>query len=528
MVNPIQLTNPTAYSGGADFTPLANLGEIYKKAQNEARLTELGKQLAAGSTDYRSAAGQLAEMGDTASMLKFIALAEQQRKEQLGLEASKAFGGGLLAPLLSGGNAGARPSAAETIIDAPSAKVAAPQLVPNPAADDPTAPIRTLPDGRIAGNITSPMVPLGTPAEAPATFADRFQAARRSGVAPAGAAAPPTPAVATDEETAAATAPAVVAKPRAPLEATRLPGEPDFMAAVPGAMAALRNPYLPEADKKIAEDIIKRAWDSAKPSEKIATLRALKADANDPRSLLEIEKDILRAGKTDVNILPGEKAQDVAVGKTLGEFHGSTIESALKVPANKANLDAAERAMNTPGFYSGAMSPAVTGAQRALVAMGIGDAKGASASELFQKLQNKTIMDSGGAGSGLGPQISNNDVRIIQNSSYNAENTPEGNRKIIAFQRLLEDRKVETSREMARYAKAHGGRIDFGITEHMAKWAEDHPLDFSKVPGLSQAERDVGKAAPAAQGGPEVGKVYYGRPYLGGDVSDPKSWGPRQ
>ena len=44
MVNPISFPTPQAYSGGADFSMLANLGNVYKKAQEDARQQEaLGK-----------------------------------------------------------------------------------------------------------------------------------------------------------------------------------------------------------------------------------------------------------------------------------------------------------------------------------------------------------------------------------------------------------------------------------------------------------------------------------------------------
>jgi hypothetical protein len=40
MVNPISFPTPQAYSAGADFTPLANLGNVYQKAQEQARQQE--------------------------------------------------------------------------------------------------------------------------------------------------------------------------------------------------------------------------------------------------------------------------------------------------------------------------------------------------------------------------------------------------------------------------------------------------------------------------------------------------------
>jgi hypothetical protein len=90
-INQLQLPSSQAFSGGLDFSPLANLGEVYKKAQNEQRLSDLGKQLAAGSIDYKTAAGQVADMGDITHSLQFLALSEQQKKQEADeIAASKA------------------------------------------------------------------------------------------------------------------------------------------------------------------------------------------------------------------------------------------------------------------------------------------------------------------------------------------------------------------------------------------------------------------------------------------------------
>jgi hypothetical protein len=94
-INQLQLPSSQAFSGGLDFSPLANLGEVYKKAQNEQRLSDLGKQLAAGSIDYKTAAGQVADMGDITHSLQFLALAEQQKKQEAEKTAAANFGTGL-------------------------------------------------------------------------------------------------------------------------------------------------------------------------------------------------------------------------------------------------------------------------------------------------------------------------------------------------------------------------------------------------------------------------------------------------
>jgi hypothetical protein len=443
----------------SQWSTLANLGNVYREAQNRQTLADLGKTLASGSTDYRSAAGQTANMGDIGSTLKFIGLAEAQRKEALQLQASQQFG-----DKLTGAFAPARATSPVAITDD---ETPPPPRAPGvPVAAD--TPIRTNPNGTIAGNITSPLEPAPIP----------------PGAVPPVGSVPQAPPVALPAVPPVAP-PATVAQRLAPAANVSM-AEGPTVAHIPMLISALSNPYLPEAQKEIAKDMLKRAFDSAKPTEKIQTLQGLR----DNPDLLAIEKDLRKSQSPNVNILPGEKKQDEAMGATLGELHSNYIKEALAVPKNKATLDTAEKAMTLPGFASGTAAPAIVAAQRALVGLGIVDADKAAPNELFSKLQNKAIMDSGGTASGLGPQISNNDAKIIRDSTFNQTNTPEGNRNIIGFQRLLEDRKVDYVKEMNKYARDHGGRIDIDVTEHMNNWAQSHPLDFSKIPSFKPAPPD--------------------------------------
>jgi hypothetical protein len=68
MINPISFPAPQAYSGGADFTPLAKLGDVYREAQAEAAkqraLAQLGADPNANAqTLIRSGIPSLAQMG---------------------------------------------------------------------------------------------------------------------------------------------------------------------------------------------------------------------------------------------------------------------------------------------------------------------------------------------------------------------------------------------------------------------------------------------------------------------------------
>lgn len=456
--------NPNSQIDQGTWGSLSKLGDVYREAQNRQKLSELGKQIAGGSTDYRSAAGQTADMGDLGSTLKFLGLAETRRKQDLEIGASAELGGYF-------NNAGKpSPQSAAVIPDAEPTRTAAvvsqdPAALPPPAVPVPSTPkvIGTL-EGERTG-IYEPRAPAPPVAPQPPAAAP--------------AAAPPV-------------AEGAPSPDRVGGAFAQAPGVPSFeegpkIEHVPFLLKML--PRLPESQQAVVAAAIKQAWDNAKPTTEIATLNALRGDPQ----LFGIAKQLAEAKsmKSTVTLPPLEKAQDTEMGKTLAELHGGYIKDALKVPQNKTNLDAAERAMSHTNFSSGTFTPAIVAARRALVGIGVLDAENASPNELFTKLQNKAIMDAGGSASGLGPQISNQDAAIIRDSTFNQTNTPAGNRVIIGFQRLLEDRKVDYAKEMNRYAngkdengKSRGGRIDIGVMEHMSDWAEKNPLNFEKVPGF--------------------------------------------
>lgn len=466
-IGPISYQPQQAFSGGVDFSQLGKLGEVYREAQNRERLSDLGKQLANGSITYQQAAGQIADMGDINSTLKFLALSEQEKQRTRAAQASKDFLSGFAPPSASSTIAGP-PSVAPTVDVAPNPAESTPTrtaaVAPTAPAPPADAPIRLNRDGTIAGNLTSPTDPDATPAPAPAapSFDQRFAAARPQGT------------------TAATGAPSA--------------------ADVPRMLAAISNPDLPEGQKEIAKEVLKRAWDSAKPTEKISTLQSLKD--SDPalanKSLYEIEVALRKFAKSDVNILPGEKKYDEKMGEVFSDIHSGYIKDAAGASKVKNTLDVMERAANAPGYYSGTAAPAVLAAQRAGVSLGLLDADKAGPTELFDKMSKKLVTDvAGGGGGGLGSGVSNADRSFIEGTVPNISNTPDGNKKIIGMMRLVEDRKVETAKEVARYAKAHGGRIDYDLTAHLEKWANEHPLDFEKIPGLKRVIIDTPRGGQA-------------------------------
>lgn len=242
-----------------DFSPLGELGNVYREGQNRQRLSDLGKGLADGTIDYRSAAARTADMGDITHSLQFLALDEAQKKRTLEQQSAAAFGSGL----------GFGPS--------PAPSAAPPNPMPVPGARAPIA-------------------------------------------APAGAPVPSSASVVGDAEGVKSglyDAPAVPGQ-RPPVQmAQATPASDDGLPSakhIPFLLKSLSDPNLPAGQREIAKTMLTEAYKNAKEPEKIQTLRALQANPQ----LLEIEKQL--KASTTVNVdQKGESELAKKLGGGLGE-----------------------------------------------------------------------------------------------------------------------------------------------------------------------------------------------------------------
>lgn len=460
-INPIQITQPQAYSGGADFSQLANLGNIYRETQKREGLAELGKQLAEGKITYQQAAGRAAEFGELPASLKFSELSEARRLQDLQLAASAKFGQDLQGFLGGGGRAPAAEGPAPTQTAA---------VPPRQPTEEIPGVVRTNPDGSIAGNISAPTLP-AAPGAVPA--------------------APPAPAPAVAE--GPSTPPAAPAK-----TAAMLPPEQ----RLPMLMRAYSSPFLPAAQKELAGKLLTETLAELKPHERVNYLQAMKD--SDPalanKSLFEIEKDLKQTGATSV-VMTGEKEQSKGVGKDLADIQTGAIRAGLKVPKMLGTLDIMERAANDPNFFSGTQlgSKAVLAWKRALAAVGGPefDEKAAS-TEVFDKASKQLVTevlsgDKGGAG--LGSGVSNADREFIEGTAPNLANSKEGNLALIQMHRMLAQREAVVAKMTREYAAKNKGLIDYEFLQKVADFQEANPVfkDF-KLP-------DAAMKAQAASSG---------------------------
>lgn len=210
-----------------------------------------------------------------------------------------------------------------------------------------------------------------------------------------------------------------------------------------------------------------------------------------------------RAGATSINNnVTGERGYD----KTVGEGYGKRfldIQAGAQTAQRALNaLDVMEQTMSDPGFYSGAASGTLQTLKRYGSALGL-DAAGIDSMETFNAMTKQAALDV--MGGSLGTGFSNADRDFVIDQVPNLQNTPDGNRKLIGVQRLLNRRKQEIAEQARQYAERNGGRIDAGFDEYLAKWAEQNPLFPQRPTGSGRgAGTDTGRTRAR---NPQTGEV---------------------
>lgn len=384
-IAPLQLPSSQAFTSDLNLgQSLAQLGQVYKQAQNQQKLSDLGKGLANGTLDYRAAAAQTADMGDVTHTLQFLALDEQRRKEALGLAADAKFDQSLAG---LGGLYGAKPG--------PSAPVPNPAPVPGAAAPitPPVAAGAPVPSSaRVMGDAEGVAAGIYDPPKAPG---------QRPPIQMADAG--PTPPVA---------APASTPQP-APA-ATTPPGQIGAE-AVPSLLQAMSSRNVSPERKEVAKMLLTEAFKNMKEPEKIQTLRALQANP----ALFEIEKQLRASSKTEINIdQKGETALAQEGGKALAKRfeklseEGDTAKADLALVGQLRDLGAVVK------------TGAPAAIQKALADYGIKVGDNVGAVEAYSSIIDKLTPQQRVPGSGA---TSDYEGRMFKNALPKLINTPEGN-----------------------------------------------------------------------------------------------------
>lgn len=454
-----------------DFGTLGDLGKVYKDAQNERTLAELGQGLTNGTIDYKQAAGLAARAGRLDLGLQLLQRADTKEADAE-YDARQGF-----KPPLALANLGQPPQQSPT--NAPTLK---PYTV---------------------GAITSGAIPPGA----------NHQPTQQPGMMPSYNGEPPrakvqsTPGAYGDDEAIAAgiyEQPAQVAQAQQPPQQTVTPPVPRTAVQptsgnVQQMMRDATNQNLSPARREVAKLMLDRALkENDDPDIKkynLAVRQGEKANFT----------DWYRENKRALAPPAGEKEYDKTAGKNLAEINFEIIKGAGSARAKINTLTRLGQLLDAPGVYTGTGGTFVASLKRAAASLGIdtGDIKdGTANADAIQSIVNQFALElrNPAGGAGMPGALSDSDRKFLSSMPPGFEKTPEGNRLVLDYMIKINQRLVEVDRIRQSYVRKNG-RIDEAFFTHLADWSDANPLFPQQAATTS---------APATQQAPPGGKTKTG------------------
>ncbi|WP_024921998.1 MULTISPECIES: hypothetical protein [unclassified Afipia] len=473
-----------------DFTSLANLGQVVETNRRRSDLASLGRGLSDGTIDYRAAAGKSADMGDIDTSLRFLALAEAKDKLGREQEASSNFAtqiGGMF-----GQPGAAQPGTPRPASNIPPTDGVRPSDQPNPAQPQARAPVQS----------------------SPTTWGDRE--AEDAGLYPTGGTASAEP-----KPLSLASLGDVVPPPQRAAPVEQPPARPAATPAaqsaasginishVPQLLQAVSNPNLPAGQKEIAKTLLTRALDDAKTPERISFLQKLKQESNYQGTILDLERELRAAGKTDVKIdQRAESEEEKAAGQGAGKRRSEMFAAAGAAGKTLTNLSRMESLLGQVSqgkIEPGRMTVSAWAKSLGLndeVATSLGlDPKGVGSAQALQSLVNESVIGKIGSGGFPANNFSDADRAFITQIFPTLGDDPRANRI-----------RVETGRRMAQ--------LDIQRAKDYQAWKSDpqnkgkgfenfevfHADKTSKQDLFGDLRRDAEKLTGPAR--PEAGNTY--------------------
>ncbi|MGE8690911.1 MAG: hypothetical protein ACN6PJ_27460 [Achromobacter sp.] len=205
-------------------------------------------------------------------------------------------------------------------------------------------------------------------------------------------------------------------------------------------------------------------------------------------------QDAMLAGTktgTTVNV-GGERAWDNESAKLFAKRYDDLTTQAQSAQQMMGMYDLAEQALAS-GVRTGVGGEAELNLRRFAQSIGVGDADKVAGGELVRAIQNRMalIMRSPDSGMGMPGAVSDRDLVFLRDAQIGLDRTPEGNRKMLAAFRALEQRKVDVARLADEYIAEHG-RLDFGFNRAVRDYAAANPLFNAPAAGSTEpAQRTV-------------------------------------
>jgi hypothetical protein len=184
--------------------------------------------------------------------------------------------------------------------------------------------------------------------------------------------------------------------------------------------------------------------------------------------------DFLQAKKKEFNVDINTAAVDdfsKALMKEMAKRYETYQSEADAAERTMSNLTLMDNIAQRDDFYSGFGAETLLAARRAAVAFGANPDL-VSDAETFNKIAKDSALQVMGGSLGVG--FSNADREFVEAMVPNITNTIEGNRKIIAVQKKLQNRKIQLARLAEQYVDQNGTLK--GFRGFIMDWSEQNPL----------------------------------------------------
>jgi hypothetical protein len=483
---------------------LANLGTVYRDAQNRQTLADLGKGLADGSIDYRKAAGQLASTGNLNGVVSLLQLGEAKDKLARETAASNDFTRSL------GGIFGSpQPSASPAVSSAGTGPI-----VPNDSnalpgtvgmnlrlADMTSDFLQDNPGTSISSGVRTPqqqaalyanragnpnpVAPPGTSRHETGNAVDiagmtpeQRAMLPQYGLAQPVANDPPHVELAPSQQPYQVAGPAMAAPQSAPQPSNAL--SPRAMQLI----GALSNPNLPAAQKEVAKTLLSSELDQSKMPDQVK--QYVYARAQDPS--IGSFTDWTRANKAagainiDQRVESGEaKAAGEAAGKRRGEMFAAA-GSAGKTLTNLSRMEGLLNQVSQGKLQPARMNISAWAKSFGLnddVARSLGlDPKGVGSAQAVQSLINESVVGKIGQGGFPANNFSDADREFITKIFPSLGDDPRANKIRIEGARRMAQLDIERAKAFQAFKRDPANK-GLGF--------EDFELDWSE----KMAKRDV-------------------------------------
>jgi hypothetical protein len=443
-----------------DITPqLSQLVATINAGQKRQSLAEIGKGIADGSIDYRTAAGRIAGMGDIGDTLKFLALAEA--KDKLGREqaASQQFMSGLSSILGGAGNGSpGQPSQSGATVPNDSNAIPGTVGMNQRLADLSQDFIQDHPGTFLSSGSRTPQQQAAlyaerasnpNPVAVPGTsLHERGLAADIGGMTPDDRAALPQYGLSQPVPND----PVHVQLSQSDISAQPSPGVGRITAAaIPHLVMALANRDLPAGQKEVAKLFLTRALDDSKPSEKVQYLQQLADLSGFQGTPLELEMQLRQASKPQMTVdQRTESGEAKAAGEAAGKRRADMFAAANSAIPALANLTRVKTLLDQ--VSQGKLEPSRMTISAWAKSLGVDDnfaksigldPKGVGSAQALQSLVNELVVGKLGAGGFPSNNFSDSDREFLTDIFPKLGNDPRANAIILETARRARQANID-------------------------------------------------------------------------------------